>query len=146
LDYKVRLIDGINYRYNDFNALNADIANRWVVPGDEDITNIPVILDQNTIVTSNSLDVAYSAYNNSTIRVANGDYVRMKNVRLSYSLPRRILDKYGISNASFGVEGQNLFLVYSDKALNGQDPEFFGSGGVSLPQPTIVTCTMNIGF
>lgn len=146
LDYKVRLKEGINYRYNDFIALNGDIANRWVVPGDEDITNIPVILDQNTIATSNSLDVAYSAYNNSTIRVANGDYVRLKNVRLSYSLPRRILDKYGISNASFGVEGQNLFLVYSDKALNGQDPEFFGSGGVSLPQPQIVTFTLNVGF
>lgn len=146
LDYKVRLNDGISYSYNDFNALNGDIANRWVVPGDEDITNIPVILDQNTIATSNSLNVAYSAYNNSTIRVANGDYVRFKNVRLSYSLPRRILDKYGISNASFGVEGQNLFLVYSDKALKGQDPEFFGSGGVSLPQPKIVTFTMSVGF
>jgi hypothetical protein len=140
------LNDGISYRYNDFNALNGDIVNRWVVPGDEDITNIPVILDQNTISTSNSLDVAYSAYNNSTIRVANGDYVRLKNIRLSYAIPQSILQKYGIANATFGVEGQNLFLLYADKALKGQDPEFFGSGGVSLPQPKIVTVTLSVGF
>ncbi|MFY0653248.1 MAG: SusC/RagA family TonB-linked outer membrane protein [Cyclobacteriaceae bacterium] len=146
LDYKVRLNEGIFYSYNDFVALDGNIANRWVVPGDEDITNVPVILDQQTIDTSSNLNVAYSAYNNSTERVANGDYVRLKNIRVSYALPQTITKKLGIGNANFGLEGQNLFLLYSDKALKGQDPEFFSSGGVSLPQPRMVTFTLSVGL
>jgi hypothetical protein len=29
--------------------------------------------------------------------------------------------------------GNNLWLLYSDKNLHGQDPEFFNAGGVALP-------------
>jgi hypothetical protein len=37
-------------------------------------------------------------------------------------------------------------LLYSDKKLNGQDPEFFSSGGVALPQPKMITVALTMGF
>ena len=40
----------------------------------------------------------------------------------------------------------NPFLIYSDKKLKGQDPEYYKSGGVSLPTPKQYTLTLNIGF
>jgi hypothetical protein len=33
-------------------------------------------------------------------------------------------------------------LLYSDKRLLGQDPEFFGSGGVALPVPKQVAFSL----
>jgi hypothetical protein len=80
------------------------------------------------------------------VRVANGDYVRLKSVRLSYNFPGAIVRKVGASTAQISIEGQNLALLYSDKKLNGQDPEFFSSGGVALPQPRLITASVSLGF
>jgi hypothetical protein len=61
-------------------------------------------------------------------------------------LSPKIFKRIGASNAQLSVEGQNLALVFSDKKLNGQDPEFFSSGGVALPQPKLITTAITIGF
>jgi hypothetical protein len=89
---------------------------------------------------------AYDLYNKSTVRVANGDYLRLKSVRLSYNLPTKLFQKIGATNAQLSLEAQNLMLLYSDKKLNGQDPEFFSSGGVALPQPRLITTSIILGF
>ncbi len=145
-DYKIRLNDGIFSTYTDFDALPAELANRWVVPGDENITDIPVILDQGIAQASGDVVQAYELYNKSTVRVADGDYARLKNVRISYNIPVKLLRKVGVNSATCSLEGQNLALLYSDDALNGQDPEFFTSGGVALPQPRLITLSLNVGF
>lgn len=145
-DYKIRLNDVVQSNYSDFDALPAELANRWVVPGDENITNVPAILPFTTVVAGGTDLNSYSLYNQSDIRVADGDYIRLKTVRLSYQLPTTLVSKVGLNSVNLSVEGQNLWLIYSDDALNGQDPEFFSSGGVSLPQPRLVTFSLNIGI
>lgn len=146
IDYKVRLNDAIFSSYNDFDALPGELVNRWIVPGDEANTNVPAILDNGLARTNSEIVSAYDLYNKSTARVAFGDYIRLKNIRLAYNLNPKIVKKLGISNASFSLEGQNLVLLYSDKALRGQDPEFFSTGGVSLPQPKMLTFSLNVGL
>jgi TonB-linked SusC/RagA family outer membrane protein len=147
LDYKIRLNDAFYPRYNDFNSLSRSFVNRWEVPGDEKTTNVPVILDKGVIESENSDYLsAYDLYNKSTARIANGDYVRLKSVRLNYSLPARFYKKIGATNAQLSVDAQNLKLLFSDKRLNGQDPEFFSSGGVALPQPRLITTSIILGF
>ena len=47
---------------------------------------------------------------------------------------------------SLKLQATNLFLIYSDKKLNGQDPEFFNSGGVALPVPRQFTLTLRLGI
>jgi hypothetical protein len=78
--------------------------------------------------------------------VADGSYIRLKTVRLSYNLPAPWVKKIGANTAQLFVEGQNLWLLYSDEKLNGQDPEFFSAGGVALPQPRLLTTAITIGF
>ncbi|MEQ8927619.1 MAG: SusC/RagA family TonB-linked outer membrane protein [Fulvivirga sp.] len=145
-DYKVRLNDGIFGTYTDFQSLPGELANRWAVPGDENITNVPVILDRGVSQTNGNVVLAYELYNKSNVRVADGDYVRLKNVRLAYAIPNSITQRLGLSSITASVEGQNLYLLYSDDALNGQDPEFFTTGGVALPQPRLITFSLNVGF
>ena len=149
-DYKIRLDDAFSARYTDFSSLSKSFVNRWVVPGDEAITNIPSILDRQIVRSASEEDAdivqAYSLYNKSTVRIADGDYIRLKSVRLSYNVPDRWYTKIGATNAQISVEAQNLMLLYSDKALNGQDPEFFSAGGVALPQPRLITTSIILGF
>jgi TonB-linked SusC/RagA family outer membrane protein len=146
-DYKIRLDDAYNPRYSDFSSLSRNFVNRWVVPGDELVTDVPVVLPlDNRIVNNAELSNAYDLYNKSTVRVADGTYVRLKSVRVSYSVPNKWISKIGARVASISIEGQNLALLYSDKKLNGQDPEFFSSGGVALPQPRLITTAITIGF
>ncbi|GAB1446441.1 hypothetical protein MASR2M41_22200 [Flammeovirgaceae bacterium] len=145
-DYKIRLNDSFFATYNDTDALPGDLVNRWAVPGDEMRTNIPVILDKGISQVDTYAVLSYDLYNKSNIRVANGDYIRLKSARLSYQLPGNVTNRIGLANANISLEGQNIALLYSDKALNGQDPEFFSSGGVALPQPKIITFSLNIGL
>jgi hypothetical protein len=146
-DYKIRLDDAFAPRYTDFSSMSKSFVNRWEVPGDENMTNVPVILDRETVNGNNSDYLsAYDLYNKSTVRVADGTYVRLKSVRLSYTVPSAWVRKIRASTAALSIEGQNLALLFSDKKLNGQDPEFFSAGGVALPQPRLITTSITIGF
>jgi hypothetical protein len=40
----------------------------------------------------------------------------------------------------------NPCLLYADKKLNGQDPEFINSGGVAAPISKQFTATVRLGF
>ena len=53
-----------------------------------------------------------------------------------------MVSKLSLSNLSLKIQGTNLFLLYADKKLNGQDPEFFNSGGVAVPVPKQFTLTL----
>ena len=90
--------------------------------------------------------MAYEMYNKSTERIAKGDFIRLKDISLSYTLPGHVLKKTFIKNASLGFQVNNVWLLYSDKKLNGVDPEFFLSGGVSLPVSRMYSFSLNLGF
>jgi hypothetical protein len=105
-----------------------------------------VILDKGVAQVSSDIVNAYNLYNKSTVRIADGDYVRLKTVQLSYQFPGEWVSRLKLRNAFIMLEGNNLALLYSDKKLKGQDPEFFSSGGVALPPPRTVTLSLNIGF
>ncbi len=146
-DYKIRLDDAFSPIYTDFSSLSRSFVNRWTVPGDELVTDVPVILDRQIVQGNNpDLTSAYDLYNKSTVRVADGSYLRLKTVRFSYNFANKLVRKLGANSAQLSVEGQNLWLLYSDKKLNGQDPEFFSAGGVALPQPRLITTAITIGF
>lgn len=121
-------------------------VNRFVVSGDEAYTNIPVIASTRQVKNDQYLSRAYNAYNYSTARVADGGFIRMKEISLSYDLPQVVLNALRINSASVKFQGTNLFLIYSDKKLNGQDPEYYNSGGVASPNPRQFTFTLRLGL
>ncbi|MFV0565504.1 MAG: SusC/RagA family TonB-linked outer membrane protein [Flavobacteriaceae bacterium] len=129
----------------DYRAFSKDLINRWVLPGDEYITNVPAILDTKTIELLNGQN-AYSLYNNSDQRVADGDFIRLKDINIAYNLPKVWLANTGIESMRLAFNVNNIALLYSDSALNGVDPEFYNSGGVALPNQRMYTFTLNLNF
>jgi outer membrane protein OmpA-like peptidoglycan-associated protein len=123
-----------------------EFNNRWAVPGDEEFTSIPVIASRIQNQNNTSLSHAYNAYNYSTARIASGDFVRLKEVSLSYDLPRRWAEAIKFATMSLKLQATNLCLLYADKKLNGQDPEFFNTGGVAVPVPKQFTLTLKLGL
>jgi TonB-linked SusC/RagA family outer membrane protein len=142
----VRLDPTFAMSYSDLTAMPREFANRWVVPGDEEKTSVPAMADLRQIQNDSQLGYAYNAYNYSTDRIAKGDFIRMKEISLSYDFPQKWIRHIGLSNMSMKLQGTNLFLIYADKKLNGQDPEFFNSGGVAVPMAKQFTFTLRLGI
>ena len=70
----------------------------------------------------------------------------MKEISLSYDLPKSFVNAIKLSSMSVKLQATNLFLLYADKKLNGQDPEFFNTCGVAVPVPKQFTATLRVGF
>ena len=144
----VRLDPVFSYGYSDLSALPREFKNRWMRAGDEAKTSIPTIASRNQVdrYGSNALSTAYNAYNYSTERIANGDFIRLKEIALTYTMPQELLSRTFLTSASLKVAATNLCLLYADKKLNGQDPEFINSGGVASPISKQFTATLRLGF
>lgn len=144
---KIRLTPAYRSQYSDLDADPGEFKNRWTLPGDEDLTIIPSVADlKANFNLSNSGSYPYNNYNYSSARVVDGSFVRLKTASLSYRMSDRILKSIGFNSASISVIGNNLWLIYADKRLNGQDPEFFNAGGVALPINKQFVMSLKLGL
>ena len=142
----IRLDPIFDNEYTDLMSTPKEFNNRWTTPGDEKYTNIPVIASKRQNKNDSHLAYAYNAYNYSTERIAKGDFIRMKEISIGYDFPKSITEKLRLANLSLKLQATNLFLIYADKKLNGQDPEFFNAGGVAAPTPKQFTATLRVGI
>ncbi|MDE6347661.1 MAG: SusC/RagA family TonB-linked outer membrane protein [Bacteroides sp.] len=142
----VRLDPVFKNTYTDLTATPKEFKNRWVLPGDEQYTTVPVIASKRQNKNDTHLSYAYNAYNYSTERIAKGDFIRMKEISVAYDFPKSVTNALKVSNLSLKLQAANLFLIYADKKLNGQDPEFFNTGGVATPLPRQFTLTLKLGI
>jgi TonB-linked SusC/RagA family outer membrane protein len=142
---KIRLNNVYGTSYDDTDAMPREFLDRWTLPLDENYTNSPSIADY-LLQKSLSGKYPYTAYNYSSERVADGSFVRLKQVSVMYNLPANTVKKLGLNNVSFKLQGNNIWLIYADKKLKGQDPEFFTSGGVAMPIPQQFTLSLKVGI
>jgi outer membrane protein OmpA-like peptidoglycan-associated protein len=142
----IRLDPVFRARYNDLRSMPKEFRDRWVVPGDENVTTIPVIASRIQNKNDSHLSYAYNAYNYSTERIASGDFIRLKEISLLYDLPARWARAISCNSLSLKLQATNLFLLYADSKLNGQDPEFFNTGGVAVPMAKQFTLTLKVGL
>lgn len=108
---------------------------RWQKPGD--VTQVPQFVFNNQ---SNSTGT-------STRFLYDGDYMRLRNLTLSYEVPPGFLKSTFISNLSLYIRGTNLLTFTKDKRMP-FDPEV-GIQGLTdnnLYQNRIVSMGVNIGF
>lgn len=143
---KVRLDPVFKSSYSDLTAMPREFSNRWSAPGEELLTTVPGIASRRDVYDNNKLSYGYNAYNYSTERIANGDFIRMKEISLTYDMPKAVLNALRLNTASVKFAATNCFLIYSDSKLNGQDPEFFNAGGVAAPIPRQFTFTLRFGL
>ncbi|HMR18018.1 MAG TPA: SusC/RagA family TonB-linked outer membrane protein [Sphingobacterium sp.] len=142
----IRLYPIFGTSYSDITSMPREFSNRWMVPGDENFTNVPIIPSMDQLRQDNDLPFAYAAYNYSTARIAKGDFIRMKDVSLSYDIPKAIISNWKVNELGLRFNVTNPFLIYADKRLYGQDPEFVTAGGVSAPIPRQYTLTLRLGL
>ena len=144
----IRLDPVFRASYDDMTALPREFQQRWVTQGDEAFTDIPTIPDNRLVkqYTTTELNKLYNAYNYSTERIADGGFIRLKEISLSYDFPKEWFEGYKVTNLGLKFQATNLCLLYADKKLNGQDPEFFNTGGVAMPVPKQFTFTVRLGL
>ena len=112
-----------------YSNLATSMLREWQVPGD--ITDIPS---------------AFNDLHSETTRfVEKNDYLRLRNVMLSYTLPRKMMDKWKLRNVRVFAQGQNLYVWHN---FQGYDPEIVTGilGGAQYPQLKTVTFGINLGF
>jgi TonB-linked SusC/RagA family outer membrane protein len=143
---RVRLDPTINYVYSDLTASPRELKNRWIMPGDEAKTNIPVIMSTREISNYSDARYAYNYYNYSDVRVADGSFVRLKEISLSYDFPKSLIQRARFKALAVKVQATNICLLYADRKLNGADPEFVNAGGVAAPMPKQFTLTLQLGL
>jgi len=83
--------------------------------------------------------------NTSTRWIEKGDFIKLQNVVLGYTLPKSILKKIGIQNLRLFAQGQDLLMITD---YTGIDPEM-ESGGVDYngtPRQRVVTFGVNLKF
>lgn len=96
---------GHKYRKDGFygsNYLNRHVSERWQQPGDEATKMYPRLLSWN-------MDMFYFPY--SDFMTGNASYMKLRDVTLSYTLPRQWLQPVGLTNARVYFQARNLLTV-----------------------------------
>jgi TonB-linked SusC/RagA family outer membrane protein len=109
-------------------------VDRWQKPGD-------IAAHPQRIWNGNNNSDVYS-----TRYLLDNDYLRLKNISLSYTLPESIVSKLRLSNVMIYIEGRNL-LTFAQQDI--VDPEHGGVSGdayFEIPQVKTTTFGLNIGF
>ncbi|RXK81684.1 SusC/RagA family TonB-linked outer membrane protein [Filimonas effusa] len=135
--FQFMIKDGYNYNASIYSPpgvasnIPAYLEGRWQKKG-----------DQTTIQRYATRGSAYTAYQNfvfySNGIFSNASYVRLKNLSLSYSLPKKILKNLA---ARIYVQGQNLITFTNYKGL---DPETSNFSSASLPPLKVYTAGIQI--
>ncbi|MCD8539515.1 MAG: SusC/RagA family TonB-linked outer membrane protein, partial [Leadbetterella sp.] len=117
-----------------FNVPKFLLEGTWENPGDE--ATRPRLSTQN----SGAFFQAYNRYRLSTASLVDGSYTRLKNLTLSYTLPRKVVRSIGLSNLRVYVLGQNLWTITK---YEGYDPE---TPGTVTPPMRVYTLGLNLNL
>ena len=112
-----------------YDNLSAELVREWKNPGD--ITDVPS---------------SASEYQDGTTRlVESGDFLRLRNLNLSYALPQKWANAIKLQNIRVFAQGQNL-KTWTD--FLGWDPEISTTSLVGAQYPALRTVTfgLNIGL
>ena len=81
-----------------------------------------------------------------------GSYIRLKNISLGYTFPKKTIDKLGLSNLRIYANIQNLLTI---TGYDGYDPEIgastssvnvYGLDNGRYPSPTVYSFGLNVSF
>ena len=136
--------------------MRGEFVNRWQRPGDEEYTNVPGLLDAKSYNRTKTpwwndkpyefAGTIWNMYDNSNLRVASGDYLKLTSLSLRYVVPERICHKMYMKSAYLNVSGTNLFTICS-KELKGQDPSQSGSSElINISVRPTYSLSLNVTF
>ena len=154
------IVSGISSDKN----VRKEFVNRWTKPGDEQYTDIPVLLspsDPNYEGTmshwSNGVTAkvvekipsfagnTWSMYDMSDLRVVSGDYLRLSNLVFSYQFTSKQLQKTFLKSLRLSLSMTNIFTLSSNK-LDGQDPTQASTTTINMSLRPAYTFALNVSF
>ncbi len=109
--------------------LSSDLATEWRKAGD--ITQIPA---------------ATATFRSATTHfVENGDFLRLRNASISYSLPKQLIGAIKLTSVRFFAQGENL-VTWTN--FRGFDPEINSGSltGAQYPALRTITFGLNVGL
>ena len=134
----MRLPEQFATQYNDYQIMGKEFNRRWLRAGDEDRTDVPVIATDAHRQANPYLSNAYENYNKSNVRVAKTDYVQLRDISLSYTVPKSFVQRLRFSSLALKLQASNVALLYADKKLNGALPYSY------QPHTYIFTATVGL--
>lgn len=93
-----------------------------------------------TTTSSSPLYTAMSYLRSSDYALSTGSYIKLSSMKLSYNLPKSLLSKVKIADASVFVQGKNLFYI------TGYDGYTVETGGSYIPPLMSFSFGMKIGL
>lgn len=154
LNYNRRLLEITGSTSNLLSSVKNYAQVEMIDPnGPDDFRNYHVVNASTTTMPRLYTD-SYSNMNNriSDAYIEDGSYIRLQNVSLSYTLPRKLISKWYITNLKVYCNIQNLFTITE---YSGYDPEVGSLWGDALkngidysryPSPRIYTFGLNVSF
>ena len=140
---------GMRNVYNDYSAVPRELNNRWQYAGDENKTDVPVLyttyMYQRLFNGWKEMNQAYLTYDYSDVRIAKGDNIRLKEISLGYTFDKDFLRETRIRQLSLKLQATNIALLYADKKLNGDDPDYLANGYAPIP-PKRLIFTLRVGL
>ena len=100
---------------------HVDVLDAWKKPGD--ITTVPRPVYGDNVSNGSALPMSYNAFK--------GDFVKVKNVTLSYNFPAKLTNRAKLASARVFVAGQNLAIITD---YPGPDPEVSSNGNGNTNQ------------
>lgn len=120
--------------YGDRNQQRSELS-RWQNPGD--ITDVPIAM--NGFVYDARPGNAYSSKH-----IEKGDYIRLKQVNISYKFPKEVVKKLNLRNMELYLSGSNL---WTKTPYSGRDPEILGANETGdYPQSKTYILGVNLRF
>lgn len=131
----------------------------WSGPGDTK-ANLPNIYSSKMGKTDIDGNAGWDFYNYNYINSAiwqRNDHLRLRNIRLSYDIPSRVLEKIGMQSATVYVSADNVFVI-KKKNFWAKDPEsafvndsrymyrYYFSSAMSVVNPFRISAGMNLVF
>ena len=127
-----------NMQHMGFQNNSKDVLNRWQSvdnPGDGQMPKL--YYDKTSSI----------SYLNCSRWVEDGDFLRLQNIQLGYSFPKKICDKLMLQKCKVYLQAQN---VWTFTKYSGLDPESYttamGIDRTGEPQPTQILLGLSIGF
>lgn len=133
LGSKILMMDYVAMTSSTGGVFHKDMLQRWQKPGD--VTSIPKLTSYKKDNFTGSRSYI------STFYMRSGDFFKLKNITLGYSLPKTALDFFKISSARLFLQADNVCYWSKEK---GFDPEQVSMGMVDTLYPSLSTYSIGV--
>lgn len=82
-------------------------------------------------------------FGNNTFFLLSKDYIRLKNIELSYRLPTALVNRIKLGSARVFVNGFNVFTIAAQDIF---DPETVNGAGTVYPQNRVINTGLSVSF